>query len=141
MNWKLLSQIADHIEANPKSFDMETWAEEHSCGTIGCIAGWAIMLTQPDVSPDMIRHCITPLTNKAFQPDTHEGEDDLWNMFLGGPFIPTQINELKAYVPAALRWMAKNSSLDWSRAFNAVGADWPEPRDPPGWEGGFADDH
>jgi hypothetical protein len=51
MNTELLLRVADHIEANPESFQMETWAapapDVNICDTVGCVAGWTVMLTEP----------------------------------------------------------------------------------------------
>lgn len=44
MNKKLLLEVADAIEANPKHFDMRTWFGISTCGSTACIAGWAIHL-------------------------------------------------------------------------------------------------
>lgn len=53
MNVELLREVQKVILEEPKRFDMRTFAyrmdpkEERSpqCGTIGCIAGWAVILT------------------------------------------------------------------------------------------------
>lgn len=44
VNSELLERIADHIEAEPEHFDMQFWEAEFGCGTVCCIAGWAVRL-------------------------------------------------------------------------------------------------
>ena len=46
----LLRQVKRKILSKPKSFDMDIWARRDSraeCGTVGCIAGWVLMLSRP----------------------------------------------------------------------------------------------
>lgn len=57
MNTTLLTQIRDHILEEPKRVTMEDWLQripkewvtdrDPACGTIGCIAGWAVVLGLP----------------------------------------------------------------------------------------------
>jgi hypothetical protein len=55
MNVRLLRRVAKHILEEPKRLDMEKIAENVEgrdsppCGTVGCIAGWACMLTGSSV--------------------------------------------------------------------------------------------
>jgi hypothetical protein len=45
MNVEKLHQIKDSILQNPSQFDMGNWfgfSDSSSCGTVACIAGWAI---------------------------------------------------------------------------------------------------
>ena len=49
----LMQQRADDpTDPTLPSFNMEMWLEkeenEHSCGTVGCIAGWATLLAHPN---------------------------------------------------------------------------------------------
>jgi hypothetical protein len=51
LNRELIKQIIDIIEDEPKRLEMSTWVlnplksqQAPSCGTTGCIAGWAVML-------------------------------------------------------------------------------------------------
>lgn len=61
---KELRVVRDHIEANPEQFRMRTWMMPHgSCGTVGCIAGHAVMMFRPDLvseltanDTDWVRH-------------------------------------------------------------------------------------
>lgn len=59
MNVKLLRKVQKHILEEPRRIDMGLWGAAQSpvlgddpryvpaCGTAGCIAGWAIILSQP----------------------------------------------------------------------------------------------
>ncbi len=50
VNVKLLEKISEHILEEPKRVNMDAWIEEdpkvhkHACHTVGCIAGWAVLL-------------------------------------------------------------------------------------------------
>lgn len=50
MNVKLLNQIMEHILEEPRRANMDMWLQKnshlykHDCHTVGCIAGWAVML-------------------------------------------------------------------------------------------------
>jgi hypothetical protein len=55
MNVKLLRKVKRLILAEPKRFDMDTFGRRRDpkandnaprCGTVGCIAGWAVILTK-----------------------------------------------------------------------------------------------
>ena len=59
MNKVLLRKIIRKIQRRPLTFSMSTWLEKADkenegtpCGTVGCIAGWAVALS-PDVSPEV----------------------------------------------------------------------------------------
>ncbi len=41
INTKLLRQIIEQIEANPKLWKQTSWHSTLSCGTSHCVAGWA----------------------------------------------------------------------------------------------------
>ncbi len=51
MNTKLLRRIKSVIKAEPKRLDMGAWTYRNvrrsgpPCGTVGCIAGWAVLLS------------------------------------------------------------------------------------------------
>jgi hypothetical protein len=50
MNTKLLHDVKQCILADPSQFHMSHWqipSENSSCGTTGCIAGWAVWLDKP----------------------------------------------------------------------------------------------
>ena len=58
LNVKLLRQIQQHIREEPRRLNMDTWGYRNRggvvspasppCGTAGCIAGWADILTNPE---------------------------------------------------------------------------------------------
>jgi hypothetical protein len=51
MNEQLLNQVKECILADPSQFHMANWqipSEHSSCGTTGCIAGWAVWLDKPE---------------------------------------------------------------------------------------------
>ena len=53
LNEKLIQCVLDHIENQPDEYDQNVWAiingdeKDEYCGTVGCFAGWACMLTTP----------------------------------------------------------------------------------------------
>lgn len=58
MNRELLLRVADHIDNFPDSFELSWWAQparelaghEHDvCDTVGCVAGWAVMVMDPTI--------------------------------------------------------------------------------------------
>jgi hypothetical protein len=50
-NINLLQRTLAHIEANPDTWDQETWATRTACGTAHCFAGHAVMLAHPNAAP------------------------------------------------------------------------------------------
>lgn len=48
VNLELYDQVLAHIEAHPEQWEQETWLEESECGTVGCFAGWAVVLGEGD---------------------------------------------------------------------------------------------
>lgn len=53
MNVELLERVKAHILEDPRRLDMELWIQDKMygpdsppCGTVGCIAGWAVELTE-----------------------------------------------------------------------------------------------
>lgn len=51
MNIANINRLADYLdalnEAAPGRFNMNQWYAEHPCGTVGCIAGHAMVLLDP----------------------------------------------------------------------------------------------
>jgi hypothetical protein len=53
LNEKLIACVLQHIEAHPEEFFQNDWIrlvgslEDEWCGTLGCFAGWATLLTTP----------------------------------------------------------------------------------------------
>lgn len=49
MNRENMERLIAHLESIPdKAFHMCIWAEKHECGTVACIAGYAMMLFNPN---------------------------------------------------------------------------------------------
>jgi hypothetical protein len=48
MNIPLLKQVRERIVNDPDHFSMEHGIEVSDCGTVCCIAGWAVLLADPD---------------------------------------------------------------------------------------------
>lgn len=49
---RLLRRVQRHILKEPRRLAMGVWANASAsvyCGTVGCIAGWAVMLTRPSL--------------------------------------------------------------------------------------------
>jgi hypothetical protein len=44
-NTALAWRVIDHIIAEPGSWDQHTWLARTECGTTGCFAGWACLLS------------------------------------------------------------------------------------------------
>lgn len=44
-NAELAYLILDYIDAHPEQHDQDVWIQEKECGTAGCFAGWATLLS------------------------------------------------------------------------------------------------
>jgi len=44
VNLELFDQVLAHIEAHPEQWDQSVWLAENECGTVGCFAGWTVIL-------------------------------------------------------------------------------------------------
>lgn len=44
-NAELAYRVLDHIDANPEQWRQGEWIGEAECGTVGCFAGWAVLLS------------------------------------------------------------------------------------------------
>lgn len=51
-NTDLLHAIARQIEAQPETYDQSVWVSDTPCGTTACIAGWAALLSEGDITID-----------------------------------------------------------------------------------------
>jgi hypothetical protein len=53
-NAELAYRVLDHIDAYPKQWHQGIWIGPANCGTVGCFAGWACLLSgdQPALDPD-----------------------------------------------------------------------------------------
>lgn len=45
LNVPLLTKVLDHITAHPAEWNQGVWAEETTCGTAACVAGWAVIMS------------------------------------------------------------------------------------------------
>lgn len=59
-NMVLLNRVIEFVTEHPENWAQETWgvhrgdhapATEQWCGTTACIAGWTVLLTEPDEAP------------------------------------------------------------------------------------------
>lgn len=99
MNTELLERIADHIEAVPESWDLSQWAwtadSRDLCDTVGCVAGWAVMLTDPELR---YRVATEPFEyeNYAWEPQAREllelTADQASALFASGRWWGTQMH-------------------------------------------------
>lgn len=114
MNAEKLRRIADEIEKHPEQFDMGDYFS--NCGTVMCIAGWAIFLYKPskikmgnhrlygDIAGEILELTESELGDLFFTFSTYyEGEVQ-------------DVNGTNA--PRCLRWMADNEKIDWAQAMN-----------------------
>jgi hypothetical protein len=125
MNTELIRRVADRIEQMPSTFDMTTFAEVNSCGTIACVAGHVVWMEDPvffnewtNGSPLGTVETIGRRAQKLLEISYHERDQ-----FFAPNGLLEQINEHRNKVPAMLRWMADNDYLHWPSAANAVGVE------------------
>ena len=77
LNKKLLRKVSKHILANPKNldmggfFDVEPVKGKNMCGTVACVAGWAVALGAKGYD-DTLEHEIKRIN--AFDPELHPEE-------------------------------------------------------------------
>ena len=122
---QLAQTVLDHIEANPEKHIQKLWAGDNkSCGTVGCIAGWTVMLganatvvKEPDyISPNFAgyRSLYLQLPDGAefFDPSHMAAEmlglsdaDSLALFMLGSEETARE----------ALRYIANGKGIDWDK--------------------------
>lgn len=44
-NAQLAYMVLDHIDAHPEQWQQGQWIGNAECGTVGCFAGWAVLLS------------------------------------------------------------------------------------------------
>lgn len=49
LNVELLNKTMTYIKDHPESWDQAYWIINNYCGTVGCFAGWACMLSGADI--------------------------------------------------------------------------------------------
>lgn len=53
VNGELLALTMNHIEANPEQHNQRDWLRVGmTCGTAGCLAGWAVLLSGVPIDPE-----------------------------------------------------------------------------------------
>ena len=62
-NAELAYRVLDHIDAHPEQWDQGHWVAEAECGTVGCFAGWAVMLSGYTVNDAVVIESPDGLTN------------------------------------------------------------------------------
>lgn len=150
MDSKRILEIADAIERQEiATFDMTHVVEQvtndenhHPCGTAACVGGFALIMYMPFWKMQDDPHWeerageVLGLTDQqatelflAFSLDRYStlNEDgDTADVSLFESFGSREtdglrlINELRAHVPAALRYMVEQNDIHWRRALNAV---------------------
>jgi hypothetical protein len=113
VNWDLLRMAADSIEAGEIGFDMTEPACDAGYGFVGDVAGHIVAsvdmyaFVECIIEYESVRERAAALMNlppedadRFFRPR----EDSL------------DLNENRALVPQALRWMAERRTLSWSHA-------------------------
>lgn len=125
-----LSEIADNIESHPEQFDMTVFATQHECGTVGCVAFQAALMSgslENCLEPDFLD--VQHLGRQALSLEKKDC-DELFYAYsidqdVASPLHSSEkdgmevIQERSALVPAALRWMEKNG-ISWKDALEAV---------------------
>lgn len=54
MNTELGREILGVHDARPQQLKMSTWGREGLCGTVACIAGWALLLSGWELEDDLV---------------------------------------------------------------------------------------
>jgi hypothetical protein len=75
-NHELVERIKEKIRAEPTKFDMDLWIEEHNCGTVACIGGYAILLSNAVYSSGQY----SPIAARLLA-NGNEEEMKLWSSF------------------------------------------------------------
>jgi hypothetical protein len=104
MNTELMLRVADAIESHPKQFDMIHYAKEDGCGTVMCIAGWAVFLVYPEL--------VGLYVANEDRPDLHDEAKELLGLSKYDAdelFFATGLNEVTA--PRALRRIAAGEEV------------------------------
>lgn len=124
-NWDLLRRTADHIEAlGYAHFDMASFGRAGECGCVAFHAIWTARGSAPE-----------PVDSKVEAKRRHDEaagvlqlpENESYHLFclINSEMQVEDVNENTPHVPAALRYMADNHTLDWDKAALAVGFEGP----------------
>lgn len=138
MNKTNMLRVADAIEAENKTFQMNTWFDDSrgdrmrdhsydirkiadgesmtSCGTVACVGGWANVLEIRDTQT-----IFDPLWDGSERATRflELSEDEARDLFMGigAPGNWHWMNDNRKLVPDALRYMAETGEIDWSEGF------------------------
>jgi hypothetical protein len=97
--------VMDHIETRPELWDQGRWIGKSDCGTAGCYAGWATLLSgaEPDFWADSSwvdtvvfngeRWLVEHLAEKLLRVDRHFSPEPFVNLDLFDP--ENSLNDLK----------------------------------------------
>ena len=129
MNKENMYKVADAIEKGEiAKFNMHNFVarnydgSEYSCGTAACVGGFTSLLARQEVRDGKDNehiYCSHQDTAQHYLDLTFEQGMDLFYAYTHDEAIPG-VDGNKEHVPAALRWMANNNSVNWDDAFEAV---------------------
>lgn len=131
MNIERLHTLADHIEngITDAEFNLGDWGGEGACGTVGCIAGHAAMMSVAESGGEIIWCSVPPPPRRKMDASWVQSEAARW---LGLPgevaaalFVPHETRlgdqgidnpyELpRRDVAAVIRHLASTGLVDWS---------------------------
>lgn len=111
MNRDLIIKVANAIEKESikgLKFDMDSFGRIHpSCGTVACIAGYAVAIkdgvesvTKPGIDPESIAEKYLDLSRV-----------EAYSLFYGGDLYISEITPTMAVT--TLRHLAKTGEVDW----------------------------
>ena len=139
MNSENLRRIAERIDEEPKTFNMEVYADETSCGTTMCVAGHAVALSNPQLLAGyMVGTCGIVAGDLVVEAadfldiPSQEAHHFFHFSHLDYGMEWVQAHAENGKVATALRWMADNNCPDWQKAGAAAGftpySEWQEDR-------------
>jgi hypothetical protein len=135
VNKEAFYRVADAIEQEnlvlngdgPIKFNMNSFADKTDCGTTACVAGMAVALYNPTLFKEYL-NATTEADWMKTQRDLIETAKRVLGLESDDLFYAKElvddtsaVQERRAFVPAALRWMAGHNDPDWYRALDAVG--------------------
>jgi hypothetical protein len=91
-NAELAYKVLDHIDAHPEQWDQGVFLRSGGCGTAGCFAGWACLLSGEKQRPSQVDFDTMHLADGTRVPDraqellrasryVNEGTDDECDLF------------------------------------------------------------
>jgi hypothetical protein len=72
-NAELAYRVLDHIDAHPEQWNQGRWIGKSECQTVGCFAGWAVLLSgaEPiDFGSDWMDNGLTYTTGVEFEGES-----------------------------------------------------------------------